>query len=137
MNATTYTQFSNALADLVVAGVTKRYRYLPTQLSTANLPAQFPRLPVGRETPLTADGQGGWPQLTGELVIAVEPLAQSRSEQSHALTLTLIDALNTALRGIAPGTLCKSKHTWSVTGRQDVIGEVDYWVLVATVTGNG
>ena len=48
----------------------------------------------------------------------------------------MIDSLSVALRGVQ---LTKSKHNWSVRREGVSLGQdgVDYWALVATVTGNG
>ncbi len=133
---TTYAQFVSALAGLTVTGVKRKFTSTPTQLSTADLPATYPRIPNASEGGLTAEGQGGWPTLTCDLVIVVEPMGQSRPSANFAATVSLIDNLNTALRG---ASLTKSKHSWTVR-REGVNvdgGQTDYWALVATVTGHG
>lgn len=138
MSITSYTDFSNGLADLVVEGVKKSYPHIPEQLPLDHMPLQFVRLPAGgREAPVTADGQGGWPALICELVIVVSPVRQKRAPENHAQTLALIDALSVALRGVPGGSICKSKLTWQIRALQDIIGETEYWLIIATVAGNG
>lgn len=138
MTIITYTATSNGLADLVVTGVKRRYRNIPNQLSTADLPAQFPRLPEGEEGPMTADGEGGWPAKQIQLVIAACPIGQNRQPTNHALVLTLTDNLNTTLRAVAnSNSIFQGKMTWTVAGRIDFIGENEYWLLVATIRGEG
>ena len=137
MAITTYTNFMAALGALSVSGVTTKFNYIPGQVDTASLPLLFVRLPENNEGPLTADGEGGWPRLTAEVVIDVEPYAQNRHQQNYAATVTLIDALATALRAVAPGVVAKSKLSWETRARQDYIGETLYWLIVARVTGNG
>jgi hypothetical protein len=134
---TSYTDYTAALASLVVEGVTRRYTSPPSQLHTADLPAQFVRLPEGREGPLTADGEGGWPALTAELVIAVEPVHQNTPAANYATTVALVDAVSAALRAVTPKQVCKSKLSWTIGARRDVLGEQEYWLLVARVTGQG
>ena len=46
----TYTEYAAMLSGLTIAGVTKAYSAPPTQLSTAQLPAMWPRLPSGETT---------------------------------------------------------------------------------------
>lgn len=135
--ATSYTTFCNGLADLVVTGVKRRLRYMPTQINSGDLPLQFVRLPQGNERPLTADGEGGWPAMTCDLVIVAEALQQSNAAEAQALTLTLVDALNTALRAVAPNTISRTKLRWAVAARQQALGETEYWTIIASVTGSG
>jgi len=132
---TTYAAFVSALVGLTVTGVKRKFAAPPTQLNTADLPAMYPRIPQAAEGGLTAEGQGGWPRLTGELVFVIEPIGQSRQPSNFAATVTMIDAINTTLRA---ATLTKSKHSWTVR-REGVNlgGDTDYWALVATVIGNG
>lgn len=135
---TTYAEFMQALAGLVVPGVKRRVNHPPAQIGTGDLPLQFVRLPAGDEGALTADGSGGWPRLTGELVIVVAPAHQSRPSENHAASVALMDALSEMLRAVAPGQLCKSKIAWSIRGQRDPLGsDTEYWLIVARVTGNG
>lgn len=131
-----FAAFSNGLADLTVTGVTHKQRYMPNTLDSADLPFQFVRLPEGADGGLTADGQGGWPTLVVELVIAVKPIGQSTNEENHAATLTLFDAVDTALRA-ASGDWFTGKLAWTVRGQQAFIGQNEYWCVVARVTARG
>lgn len=134
----TYTAFSNGVANLTVTGVKRKYTNIPNTLAAADLPAQFVRLPESSEGPLTADGEGGWPNRTVELVIVASPLGLSRQPTNHALVLTLIDALTTTLRAVAAtNTISQSKLSWEIRGQIDLIGETEYWLIVAPITGNG
>lgn len=132
---TTYAAYVGALAGLTVTGVKRKFTAPPTRINTADLPATYPRLPQGQEGPMTAEGEGGWPSLTCELVMIVEPLGQNLQPTNFAATLTLIDNLSTALRNTS---LAKSKNRWVI--RQQAVNfgtETNYWTLVASVTANG
>ena len=138
MTIYTYTAFSNGVADLTVTGVKRKYRNIPNTLAAADLPAQFVRLPESSEGPLTADGEGGWPNRTVELVIVDSPIGLSRQPTNHALVLTLIDALTTTLRAVAAtNTISQSKLSWEIRGQIDLIGDTEYWLIVTRITGNG
>lgn len=138
MTIYSYTSFSNGVADLTITGVKRKYRNIPNTLAAADLPAQFVRLPESNEGPLTADGEGGWPNRTVELVIVASPLGLNRQPTNHALVLTLIDALTTTLRAVAAtNTISQSKLSWEIRGQIDVIGETEYWLIVTRITGNG
>ncbi len=134
---TSYTDFVSAVAGLSVSGVKRAFTHIPNQLNTTDLPASFVRLPDGQEAPITADGQGGWPTLTVELVVAVEARGQDNNRRNYAKTLTLMDAVSAALRGVENGQIGKGKIRWSVRAGLDVLGETEYWLVVARVSGNG
>jgi hypothetical protein len=139
MSVTDFATFVGGLASLSITGVNTKFDHIPQQLSTAQLPAMFVRLPEGTDGPLTLSttAQGGWPTLTCEMVIAVEPQGQNRATQNYKATVALIDHINNALRGIKTGDICQSKIRWSIRGEQDWIGEQLYWLIVVRVTGNG
>lgn len=139
MTIYTYTAFSNGVADLTVTGVKRKQRYIPDLLNPADIPFQFVRLPdPSREGPLTAEGEGGWPNRTIELVIVASPIGLNRQPTNQALVLTLIDNLVAALRAVpATNTISQSKLGWEIRGQIDFIGDTEYWLIVCRVTGNG
>lgn len=137
MAPTTYTDFSNAVANLPVTGVKTMLPTMPSQINTALLPLSYPRLPEGNETPLTTEGEGGWPTLTVERVFAVQPIQQGTEKLNHEAILTLIDNINEAFRGVAVGQIGKSKISWRTTSRIVALGNTEYWCIVVRVTGNG
>jgi hypothetical protein len=130
---TTYSSFTTALAALSVTGVERRYTYPPTALSTADLPAQWPGLPSGNEPMLTFQTNGGWPEMTCDLIIAVEPVGQNTQSANYNSMITAIDNLSTALRGASIG---RGPLTWNITGNvQIAVAGTTYWAVIATVTG--
>ena len=129
----TYTEYAAMLAGLDVTGVTKRYTSPPTQLSTAQLPAQWPRLPSGETQIATLTGGAGLPSLSCDLVIAVEVVAQNTQPANYAKALGIIDALQAAL---ATEALDNVVDSWQMRLETDVLGDTLYWVIVATVTGS-
>lgn len=129
----TYTEYAAMLATLPVTGVVKAYNAPPTQLSTAQLPAQWPRLPQGETQIATLTGGAGLPSLTCDLVVAVEAYGQSTQPANYARCLTIIDALQAALTTEALDGVVDS---WQMRLELESIGDVGYWVIVATVTGS-
>jgi len=129
----TYTEYAAMLAGLDVTGVTKRYTSPPTQLSTAQLPAQWPRLPSGETQIATLTGGAGLPSLSCDLVIAVEVVAQNTQPANYAKALGIIDALQAAS---ATEALDNVVDSWQMRLETDVLGDTLYWVIVATVTGS-
>ena len=129
----TYTEYTAMLAGLDVAGVTKRYTSPPTQLSTAQLPAQSPRLPSGETQVATMSGAAGLPAFTCDLVVAVEAWQQNTQPANYAKALTVIDAMQTALTTEALENVVDS---WQMRVDVEQIGDTAYWAIVATVTGS-
>jgi len=129
----TYTEYAAMLAGLDVTGVVKAYSAPPTQLSTAQLPAMWPRLPSGETTIATMTGAAGLPSLTCDLAVAVEVIGQNVQPANYAKALTMIDALQTALTAEAIGGVVDS---WNLRMDAEQIGDTAYWVIVATVTGS-
>ena len=129
----TYTEYTATLAGLDVTGVVKRYGAPPTQLSTAQLPAQWARLPSGETAIASMGGQMGLPSLTCDLVIAVEVIGQNTQPANYAKALGIIDALQAALANEALGGVV---DTWTMRIDGEAIGDAAYWVIVATVTGS-
>lgn len=135
--ATSYTAFSNAVADVPVTGVVTAARTIPDQINTTLLPLSYPRLPEGDEGPLTTDGEGGWPTLTVERVFVLTPTAQAWSGYNHEQALTLVDNISTAFRAVATGQIGKSKIRWTMRLRLVGLGNTEYWCIILRVTGNG
>ena len=129
----TYTEYVATLAGLTVTGVVKAYTSPPTQLSTAQLPAQWARLPQGETTIASMGGQMGLPSLTCDLVLAVEVIGQNTQPANYAKALAIIDALHAALADEALGCVVDS---WQMRLDAEQIGDTAYWVIVATVTGS-
>lgn len=140
MAITTYTNFITALGDLVVSGVVTRKDAQPNNAETADLPLSFPRPLVNDEMPLTVDATGGWPVLRAELVIALEPIGQNITPDNQVACVALIDNVNTALRAGTATTLGlgRAPLNWNVRVSPSlIIGDRQYWAVIATVEGRG
>ena len=129
----TYTEYTAMLAGLTITGVVKAYSAPPTQLSTAQLPAQWVRLPGGETTIATLTGAAGLPSLTCDLVVAVEVIGQNTQPANYTKCLALIDAMQTTLTAEA---LNGAVDSWNLRMDAEQIGDTAYWVLVASVTGS-
>ena len=131
----TYSAFTTMLAGLNVAGVTKHFSQAPSQLSTAQLPAMWPRLPSGKTEVATLNGETGWDVLTCDLLVAVEAESQGTQPQNWQRSISIVDALQVALKAEA-ATHERIVDSWVIRLSQDQIGDTVYWVIVATVTGS-
>lgn len=133
MTITTYKAFTTALAGLSVTGVKRKFKEPPTSIGTADIPAMWPGLPHGEESAITFTGEGGWSSCICDLVIAVEPAAQDTQTSNYAKTMTIIDALSTALRSTSIG---RAKLGWAITANVQVaVAGTPYWAVIATVVG--
>ena len=135
MAFTTYSAQATAFSNLSVTGVTRSLAYTPSQVSTADMPLAFPRLPEIEVStgPLSGD-QFDVDTGTVEYVIVVNAHSQSTAAANYSTALTLTDNLLAALESSA-----ESLGIQSVTMRHeyDSFGsDTPYLVLVATVSFN-
>lgn len=144
MAITAYKDFVDTLGDIVIAGVITRLDAPPRNIETADLPASYPSAVMGQvlsEDFMTVGTPGGWPNLTAQLFIILEPTEQEQHPVNHAAALTIIDAATTALRGLSYGTLGKGHVGWSIDLTSSLIvgGDISrrFWALVITVEGEG
>lgn len=134
MAITTYAAFVDAIEALTVTGVTKTYQGPPAALNTADLPALWCQAPKGDEAALTFTASGGWPTLTVDVFVAIEPAAQSMQAHNFARQVAALDNLAAALRTVH---VCKAPLSWSIRAAMISVAGADYWGVVATVTGRG
>jgi hypothetical protein len=134
---TTFTGFVAALGGLNVTGVTTELSAPPADLEGVNLPAQWVQLPEMNEPMMTFQTHGGWPALSGQLVIAYKSTAQATQSANWAGVLALIDALAAALRTVAPGTIGKGPLTWRIRPGVVTVAGTDYWAVIADVEAHG
>ena len=134
---TTYRSFVDALEALDITGVVRRYTSGPPAGApgVGDTPAQYVRYPGGEEIAIVFGEQGGWPTLRAELVLLVEPVAQSMQGRNFDLTVDMMDNLSSALRAAA--CMTRGKLHWSVRMAIDTVAGTDYWAVIASVEGNG
>jgi hypothetical protein len=134
---TTYATFVGGLKDLDVTGVKRVFDGPPKSIPASDLPAMWVSLPEGDDMPITFDGEGGWPTLTVDVNVAVEPIELGTQPENYDGTVTVMDNLQTAIRAIVTGTISKSKLTWTIRGGYATVGQTTYWVVIARITGHG
>lgn len=138
--ATSTAAFITSLAtSLTVAGVIRKYTNPPGSLATADLPASFPKGFRRRQKPMTFQTHGGFPVLELDYFIACEPVGQSTQTANYTLIQTMADALDAALVAALPLAIGRGPVTWEISGGNQIVtvGGVDYWAVMATITGNG
>lgn len=135
---TTYRQFVDRLEALVITGVIKRLKTgRPDSLNTDDLPAQwvqFPRSADGR--PTTFSGNGGWPTMRAELVIAVEAVGQNTGQVNFDAAVDMMDNVTAVLVANDCG-ITTAKITWTIILTVRAVAGVDYWVVATTIEGYG
>jgi len=133
---TTYRSFVDALEALVITGVVRRYTSGPPAGApgVGDTPAQYVRYPGGDERVLVFGEGGGFTTLRAEMVLLVEPVAQSMQGRNFDLTVDMMDNLAAALRG-APCTI-GGKLSWSLRQIIDTVAGTDYWAVLASVEGH-
>jgi hypothetical protein len=131
----TYTDFVGDIAGMTISGVTRQYTAPPQQLSTADLPASYPRLPIADNQSVTLTHGRGLLQAVMELVVVVEPYRQGTNVVNFATCLTLVDAIETAL---AANANTYEIDRWSIALQIEEYGaDRPYWQLVTRVEGSG
>ena len=134
----TIAAFYASLTGLVVTGVTRRYTSDPNGISTADMPAQWVRLPsagLGVDTSFASASNATSKERSAELVIAVEAANQETPAAATTALIAMADNLETALDGLdasISGYLDYSINAGAVT-----VGQVAYWALIANVTTRG
>ena len=126
----TYTSFVAGLAALNVSGVTRKYTAPPSQLSSADLPTMYPRLPEGNQEIVSFGYEVGKLSTVCELVVVMKADKQGNSQPNFADCLTMLDALNSALDANAASL---NLDRWSLRQDGEQIGETPYWIIVARV----
>ena len=130
---TTYAAFVSALHGITVTGVSRKFDHTPQAVQTADLPAQYLRLPGGginSETLTTCAGDGK--TRTIELVIIGEPVGQGDVDTNFGAVVTLMDNLETALDALGD---TMPMTTYAIRGEGMQVGDALHWGLVATITG--
>ena len=86
----TYTGFVNNISGMSISGVTRQYTAPPQQLSTADLPASYPRLPIADNQSVTLTHGRGLLTAAAEIVVVMEPYRQSTKVANFATCVTMI-----------------------------------------------
>lgn len=118
------------LATLPITGVKRQYSAPPQQVSTADMPLTFPRVPRGKVTVSTLSGLAASPMWAVDLVCVLEAAGQSTQPTNFSGAVGMIDAMNAALEGYAAVGCANS---WEIRQDMEFIGDTAYWVLIASV----
>ncbi len=130
----TYTEFVERMVGVQVVGVQRRFGAPPNQLSSADLPAQWPRLPDGDSEIATFGDEMGLDTLRCDLVVCVEAVGQNTQPINYARCLQLVDGLQAALTTAARTDNVIDR--WTLRLQAEMVGTTGYWLLVASVTGS-
>ena len=131
MADTTWVSLVNAVEALSIGGVAERHKQGPPA-SVQRLPCQYANFPSGDRPAVAKDTK--WATKRVDLVVLVEAAGQGTQPQNFDATIRMMDALETALDGLAAG---KTKPTWSMRLSQEMVAGSAYWGVVATVEIDG
>lgn len=126
----TYSSLVAGLAAMTVTGVTRKYTSPPSQISSADIPSMYPRLPEGNQEIVTFSYQPGMIAASCELVIVIKANMQGTAAANFGECLTLLDALNSALNSNAAALRL---DRWTLRQDSEFVGDSVYWSIVARV----
>ena len=119
---------------MTVTGVKRTYTEPPTQISSADMPLLFPKLPEGSTAVDTLGQTTGIRDMTCDVVLAIEPVTQNRQSANYTTALTMLGNLETALVALAGSN--KVIDRWTLQLTDDFVGASPCWCIVATVEGS-
>lgn len=128
--------FVDGLEAITVVGVVRGYdQGSPSgATSTADLPAMFIYQPrIDGATRKVFGSQGGGGSLRAQLIILVEPVAQSVQGENFDDAVGFVDALETELKG-APCTI-GGVLSWSIRIGEFALTKQTYWAVIADIQG--
>ena len=136
---TTFASFVSSMGGLTITGVERTWTSTPESIGTADLPAQFIRLPDGEAAYAPDDCISTGKTRNIELVVCIEPAALEVAKQNFADTIAMMDYIETALDAwnAAQNSMLFS-YSISTSGNAPVfIGDTAYWAVIAAITGVG
>ncbi len=132
--AFTYATFVSNIAGMTISGVSAKSAP-PQQLSTADLPISYPRLPIADNQSVTLTHQRGLLSVAAELVVVMEPYRQGTNVANFTATVAMIDAIETA---IVANASAYDIDRWNIALQIEEYGaDRPYWQLVARIEGSG
>ncbi len=135
--STTYTQFVSNLANMTIAGVTRKYGWgntPPASINSADIPVSWVQLPEGDHRPVTFAGGSNWGTFQADLIVVVLPTVHATLAEAFQATVTLMDAVRDALHNTR---LADSRTTWTLRQGVVALGKMEYWAVLAHVTSTG
>ena len=124
--------FKAALDDVVIAGVRRKESIVGTDVSPADLPYQYVRLPQTDVTEWTFSRVPLLKTRTLQLVVVVRPIVQGTNIENHDDMITMADSVETALTGAITNVAIEQ---YSLALETVDIGATSYHAVVVTVTG--
>ena len=129
----TMNAFVDGLEALVVSGVVRSYTHGPPSgaAGVGDCPAMFVHLPAMTGAPLVFGEGGGNGTLSAQVIILVEPVAQSRNPENFDAGVDMMDALEDALRGAecAIGKIA----SWNIRLTELEVAGIAYWAVIAQI----
>lgn len=125
--------FLSAIQAMNVTGVTRHYDEPPASVDIATGAAAFPTMPSGDRGEMITSCVAMSKSRNIGYVIIVEASGQGTQAQNYAKLAALMDALETSLDALTPGTFNFLEYTIGTNGNY-LIGDSAYWAIVADIT---
>jgi hypothetical protein len=130
---TTNAAFLASIQAMTVSGVSRHYDEPPASIDIATGPAAFPTMPdSGRGAMVTTCVDMSKVRNIG-FVILVDATGQGTQSQNYGKLAALMDALETSLDGLTPGTFNFIEYSITTTGNYS-LGGSEYWAIIASIT---
>lgn len=131
----TLNAFIDGLEALVIAGVVRSYIHGPPSAApgTADCPAMFVHQPEVVGQRLAFGQQGGAGSMRAQLIILVEPVAQSRNPENFDGAVDMVDALESTL--IDASCSVGGILGWTIRVTEFDVAGVAHWAVIADVEG--
>lgn len=130
---TNYTNFLSAINGISVTGATTHYNYPPASIDISDGACTFVTMPNGDRGDLVFSCVNSGKSRSIGYVIIVDATGQGTQSQNYGKLAALMDAFETALDALTPGTFNFLDYTMSTTGNYP-IGDSEYWAIVAEIT---
>ena len=121
----------DGLTGLSWSGITKVFGEMPQQVTTANIPYMYPRIPASSAAAATFSAAIGLRSATVELVTVVGTPSQGTNAAKFDKMVALIDSMHAVL---AANALTLNIDQWTIGSEYTEDG---YWLIVATVEASG
>jgi hypothetical protein len=130
---TTNAAFLASIQAMTVSGVSRHYDEPPASIDIAAGPAAFPTMmDAGRGEMVTTCVDMSKVRNIG-FVILVDATGQGTQSQNYGKLAALMDALETSLDGLTPGTFNFIEYSITTTGNYS-LGGSEYWAIIASIT---
>lgn len=134
---TTFKAFIDAVNDLEIDSVIRKFDHTPNTVAGGDLPAQYVTLPGGglnTATLATCNTSGN--ARTCDLVVLVEAAGLGLTQDNQAAVIQILDEIEATLRTAMDNATIMPMIAYALVSDGNIVLGTDvYWGIVATITG--